>query len=100
MPNSKSHVALRFQNRVYRIAPDFRLVREIEDELGGIAALHAGFLRPAWKVSDLVALVHMMLQAAGETVDYIFLGNLMLKEGLNGYLSCAVSFLQMVLSIE
>ncbi len=91
---------LRFGNRVYIVSPDFPLVREIEHELGSIAALLERFSQQSWEVSDLVTLTHMMLQSAGETVDYLRLGNTMLREGLGRYLSTAQSFLQLALYTE
>jgi hypothetical protein len=91
---------LRFDSRVYTIVPNFTLIREIERELGGIAALKENFSRGSWLVTDLVALMQMLLQAAGKTVDYILLGNAMLKEGLLQYLAAAQVFLDMVLHAE
>ena len=100
MPEDKNGIPLRFKNRVYIICPDFRFVHEIEDELGGIPALQERMSQKDWKISELVALIHMMLQTAGETVDYLLLGNLMLKEGLDRYLAAARSFLQLVLHAQ
>ena len=93
-------VPLRFENRVFVVAPDFALVREIEDELGSITALREDFARSDWHLCDLVTLVHMMLQAAGKTVDYIHLGNQMLEEGVMHYLAAAQVFLDLVLHAE
>jgi hypothetical protein len=90
MPGTK----LLFKDKTYVINPDFRLMREIEHELGSLAKLQERFSQMSWEISDLVTLIHIMLQAAGETVDYLHLGNLMLKEGLRSYLSSAQSFLQ------
>lgn len=89
---------LRFKNKVHIIHTDFALVREIEHELGSIAALQERFSDMSWEISDLVTLTHMMLQAAGETVDYLSLGNQMLREGLRPYLSTAQSFLRLTVS--
>ena len=91
-------VSLRFGGKNYFIKPEFRLVSEIESELGGCPALQESFSRGGWRVSDLVVLVQMMLQAAGESVDYAFLGNRMLKEGLGPYLEAAKLFLEITLS--
>ncbi|MDE2337349.1 MAG: gene transfer agent family protein [Alphaproteobacteria bacterium] len=97
----KNHsVPLKLESRVYAVAPAFALVREIEYELGGIAGLRARFSNDGWTVSDLVALSQMMLQAAGKTVDYAALGDLILKEGVAHYLSAAQVFLDMVLHGE
>ena len=91
---------LRFENRLFTIRPDFSLVREIENELGSISALRENFLCNGWLVADLVALVQMLLQAAGRPVDYILLGNVMLREGLMHYLAAVQIFLDMVLHAE
>lgn len=99
--NKKSPaVPLRFDSRVFLIAPDFRLVCNVEHELGGIAALRESFARQDWFVSDLVTLTQMMLQSAGETVDYLLLGNRMLREGLAQYHAAAQVFLDMVLHAD
>ena len=79
MPQTENRIPLRFKNRVYLINPDFGLVREIEHELGSAVQLLERLSRQDWKISELVTLTHMMLQAAGETVDYLFLGNQMLR---------------------
>jgi hypothetical protein len=93
-------VPVRYENRVFIITPDFSLVREIENELGSISALRENFLRSGWLVSDLVTLMQMLLQAVGKPVDYILLGNAMLREGLAHYLAAAQVFLDMVLHAE
>jgi hypothetical protein len=100
MSERKNTIPLRFEQRVFTVTPDFRLVREIEHELGSIATLKENFIRGNWLVSDLVALMQILLQAAGKTVDYILLGNTMLKEGLLQYLAAAQVFLDMVLHAE
>jgi hypothetical protein len=100
MSEIKNSIPLRFEQRVYTVTPDFTLIREIERELGGIAALKENFGCGGWLVSDLVSLMQMLLQAAGKTVDYILLGNAMLKEGLLQYLAAAQVFLDMVLHAE
>jgi hypothetical protein len=91
---------LRFKNRVFIVQPDFPLVREIEQELGSLAALQKRFSDMSWEISELVTLTHMMLASAGETVDYLHLGNTMLKEGLRHYLSTAQDFLRLALRTE
>ena len=93
-------VPIRLENRVFIVTPDFALVREIESELGSIAALQENFSRNGWLVCDLVALMQMLLQAAGKTVDYIILGNAMLREGLAHYLAAAQVFIDLVLHAE
>ncbi len=81
------YTALSFADRIYKVAPDMRLVADIESELGGVDNLLFRFNNGFWKVSDLVSLVHMMLQAAGKTVDYMDLGDKMIEDGLDGYLA-------------
>lgn len=98
MPSIQNGAALHFKNKVYVVHPDFFLVREIEYELGSVAALQERFSQMSWEISELITLTHMMLQAAGETVDYLSLGNLMIRDGLRPYLVSAQSFLQLVIS--
>ncbi len=93
----EKHIALSFANRVYKVAPDMRLVADIESELGGVDNLLFRFNNGFWKVSDLVSLVHMMLNAAGKTVDYMDLGDKMIEEGLESYLGTARSFLRKII---
>ena len=93
-------VPLRFENHVFTVTPDFALVREIENELGSISALRETFSRTGWLASDLVTFTQILLQAAGKSVDYLLLGNAMLREGLMHYLVAAQVFLDMVLHAE
>lgn len=78
------------------VAPDMRLVAEIEEELGGVPALLEKFILGGWAVAELVALVHMMLHAAGRTEDYRVLGDQMIAEGLAPYRLAAMAFLRRV----
>lgn len=89
---------LRHKRKPYEIRPDFALVREVERELGSIPALAQRFAQMDWMVADLVTLTQMMLQSAGETVDYVTLGDAMLKGGLNQYLRAAQHFLHSVIT--
>ncbi len=90
--------ALRYKNKTYDVTADFALVREIERELGNIVALERRFAGLEWQVCDLVTLTQMMLQSVGETVDYVTLGNAILKGGLQRYLAASQDFLQLVIS--
>jgi hypothetical protein len=94
---SEDKIQLCFMNRIHNIYPDFNLVREIEGELDSLKALQARLAGQSWGVAELVTLIHMLLSSAGESVDYLQLGNLMLKEGLSRYHAAALSFLQLVL---
>ena len=94
---SAQHTVLSFGNRVYRIFPDMGLVCDIEDELGGVAGLAEKFSGQQWKVSELASLIHMMLQSAGQSVDYRLLGNRMMTEGLAPYAAAAQNFLKQIL---
>ncbi|MFH1158167.1 MAG: GTA-gp10 family protein [Pseudomonadota bacterium] len=100
MTQSEKSVPVRLGNKVYIVNLDFSLMREIENELGSASALLDRFTQKSWKICELVTITHMMLQAAGETVDYLSLGNLMLKEGLGHYLSSAQSFLRLSVHME
>lgn len=91
---------LRYGNRLFLVRPDFLLVREVEDELGSLPALQEKFSHNRWCVADLVTLTQMLLQAVGQTVDYVLLGNTMLREGLQHYLAAAQVFFDMVLYTE
>jgi hypothetical protein len=98
--DEKNTLPLRHENRFFLVRPDFLLVREIEGELGGLAALRERFLCNGWRVSDLVTLMQILLQAAGNTVDYVSLGDEMLRAGLPPYLAAAQAFLDIVLHAE
>lgn len=73
-----------------------RLVVEIEQELGALAMLRQKFSACVWKVTDLVTLTQMMLQATGTTVDYIELGNEMLRCGLKPFLKAVREMLEII----
>jgi hypothetical protein len=68
--------------RVFRVRPQMRLVTAIEDEMEGIAPLARRFERGQWTVCELVAVVHMMIESCGTTMDYHELGDAMMAEGL------------------
>lgn len=86
-------VEICYGERPYRVKADMRLIAEIEGELGGIPALKKRFSGSGWTVTELALLTQMLLQAAGRTVDFIELGDAMLKDGLAGYLGAAREFL-------
>jgi hypothetical protein len=83
---------------MYQFPPAMPLVREIEDELGAIPALAARLKNGTWRVSELVALTHMLSAAAGRIDDYDRLGEDMIREGLDGYRRAALAFLGKVMT--
>lgn len=93
-------MALRFEERVYKISPKMSLICAIEDELGSIPALIGKFNRDDWLMSDLVSLTHIMLQQAGRSIDFMTLGDTMLHEGIGHYLAAIVPFLTSLLPKE
>jgi hypothetical protein len=97
MAPENDSIPIRFKNRVYALRPDFSLIREIEQELDGLPALREKFTGAGWTISELVTLTQILLQAAGETVDYLHLGNQMLQEGLGRHLSSVRTFLHVAL---
>lgn len=66
----------------YTVTPDMRLLLQIEQELGALPQLAAGFHRQRWHFADLISLLHMLLQHSGKTLDYMTLGNLVLQAGV------------------
>jgi len=93
---SKS-IGLKFNNRIYKIEPDFKTICEIEDELGSLENLLKKILEHSLKISELVIIVHILLQSKGEVVDYLILGNAMLNDGLENYLSVIKEFLNIII---
>lgn len=89
-------IVIPYRNQTFNFSPDMRLVIEIEQELGALAMLRQKFSACVWKVTDLVTLTQMMLQAAGATVDYMELGNDMLKAGLAPFLKAVREMLEVV----
>ncbi|TAL39645.1 MAG: hypothetical protein EPN97_02150 [Alphaproteobacteria bacterium] len=89
-------ITIPYRNQNFALTPDMRLVIEIEQELGALAMLRQKFSACVWKVTDLVTLTQMMLQAAGTTVDYMELGNEMLKMGLKPFLAAVREMLEVV----
>lgn len=81
----------------YSIAPDMRLVCEIEEELGGIADLARRFREGMWEARELVSLTHMILHAAGSAADYGALGDRMVAEGLGPYADGVLRVLERIL---
>jgi hypothetical protein len=89
-------VSFSYRNQNFAVTPDMRLVIEIEQELGALAMLRQKFSACVWKVTDLVTLTQMMLSAAGTTVDYMELGNDMLRVGLAPFLRAVREMLEVV----
>jgi len=71
----------------------FAQVLEIERELGSLPALKERFERQDWTVGELVTLTHMLRHG---DVDYMELGERMLREGLSRHLDAARDFLREV----
>jgi len=90
-------ISIKFDSKSYCIEPKFEIVCEIEEELGSTPELLIKFMRDQWKVSELVTLIHIILQCAGQTVDYMELGNIMVKDGLGSYLNFANKFLKSII---
>lgn len=90
-------VPLSFENRVYKVTPGIALVAEIEAEMGPVPLLQEKFPGDGWSVTDLVALVQMMLNAQGRTVDYRDLGDRMIEGGLEAYRRTAQKFFAAVM---
>lgn len=90
-------LTLTFEDRAYNIEPNFEVVCEIEEELGSTFELLGKFSRDEWYVSELVTLIHILIQSAGRTVDYVELGNSMMKDDLGNYVSFANKFLRAVI---
>jgi hypothetical protein len=74
----------------YRVAPDMRLLCEVEAELGSLPALHERFQTRRWQLSELVALIQILLQAGGFSADFMQLGDEILSCGTAVYLKIAV----------
>lgn len=91
-------INLTYAERCFIVQPDMRLVAEIEGELGGMPALKQKFDTDGWTVTELVALVQMLLQQAGKAVDFIELGDRMLKDGLLRYVRVVQNFLREAVS--
>lgn len=89
-------VTLPYDDRVFRITPTMRLLAEIEDEIGALPVLAARFSTGTWRLADLVAVVQMMLQAAGRNVDYFILGDRILQDGVSAYLASARRLLAVI----
>lgn len=66
----------------YTVRPDTRLVLQIEQELGALPLLAENFHTARWHFSELVSLLHMLLQHSGKTLDYMTLGDLVLQNGI------------------
>jgi len=90
-------LALSFKDISYNIEPKFEVVCEIEEELGSAPELLARITSDEWSVSELVTFVHIILQYAGRSIDYMELGNSMIKEGLASYVNFANKFLNSVI---
>lgn len=80
------------------VVPDLTLIEEIEVELGNIFLLERSLSENAWRSGDLVTLTQILLQAAGEVVDYRALTETMLRTGLKHYVQAAQRVLRRVMT--
>lgn len=78
----------------HSLTADMPLLLEIEQELGAVAPLLARLESGAWSAGEVVSLMHIFLQAAGREVDYMALGNEMLREGLAAHCRRVTAILQ------
>lgn len=83
------HMTIPFFNRLHPVALDMRMICDIERELGALPALGLRLEQETWTISELVALMQILLQAAGVNADFMELGDDMLKTGLGTYKSIA-----------
>lgn len=90
-------IAINFDSKAYYVEPKFEIIREIEEELGSTSDLLARFAKDQWKVSELVTVMHIVLNYAGKTIDYVELGNSMIREGLGNYLLFVNRFLKSII---
>jgi len=67
--------------KLYRLDITARLVCNIEDELGPLSDLARRFHGGRWRMGDVITLMHMFLQACGESIDFYDLGDALLREG-------------------
>ncbi|MDP2204762.1 MAG: GTA-gp10 family protein [Alphaproteobacteria bacterium] len=83
----------RHAGKLYRLAPDARLVCAIEDELGALPALAARFKTGAWRMTELLTMMQMFLQSCGQSADFYVLGDEILQSGLAAPLAAVRRFL-------
>lgn len=86
-------LTLTFEDRAYEIDSKFEIICEIEEELGAVSELVERFARDKWAISELVTIIHIILSSVGRNVDYVELGNKILKEGVSAYLKFIKRFL-------
>ena len=89
-----------FDGRVYKLVPDFNLICEVEEELGGVPELLERFIKKKWQARELTVLMHILLYKAGRNIDFIELGNKLLKEGFEKSANSAKEFLQLTLNLK
>lgn len=83
----------RHAEKLYRLEPRAQFVCAVEDELGPLPQLAARFRSHEWRMTELIALMQMFLQACGEQADFYALGDDILRTGLAAPLSTARLFL-------
>lgn len=72
--------------RLAIVKPTFALIEEIEDEIAPLPVLARRLKLNVWSASEVVSLVQMVLQAAGETRDWRALADKMTREGFENYI--------------
>ncbi|MFN7115003.1 MAG: GTA-gp10 family protein [Alphaproteobacteria bacterium] len=83
----------RHGGKLYRLAPDARLACAIEDEMGALPVLALRFKSGGWRMTELITITQMFLQACGESTDFYTLGDEILATGLAAPLAAVRRFL-------
>lgn len=92
-----SAAVLGYAQRLYRVALDFAVIGEIEDEIGSINMLHSRLMNGGWTAGELVTVCHILLARAGCSCDYMALGQDMVNCGFEHYRSVVAQLLGEVL---
>lgn len=72
--------------RLAAVQPSFSLIAEIEDEIAPLPVLARRLRLNVWSASEVVSLVQMVLQTAGETRDWRDLADKITGDGFENYI--------------
>lgn len=89
-----------FDGHDYPVYVDMSLICEIEQEIGSLKNLQFRLQNGFWKVTEIVTLMHILLASCGRTVDYMELGDRILREGVGLYRQRLGVLLSGILGVE
>ena len=86
------------KERLRSLHPTFSVALEIERDIAPLPVLRSRLKDNQWSAGDIVTLVQIFLQSGGETRDWQQLGDQIIADGLQHYISPLADILDSALT--